>query len=33
MRRLLLTARRFGADPRIILSSATVSNPLDLATR
>ena len=33
MRRLLLTAHRFGADPRVILSSATVSNPLDLAAR
>jgi DEAD/DEAH box helicase domain-containing protein len=33
MRRLLLAARRCGADPRFILCSATVSNPLDLATR
>lgn len=33
LRRLLLTARSFGAEPRFILSSATVSNPLDLAAR
>ena len=33
LRRLLLTARRLGAEPQFILSSATVSNPLDLAAR
>lgn len=33
LRRLLLTARKYGAEPRMILSSATVSNPLDLAAR
>ena len=33
IRRLLLAARGLGADPRFILSSATVSNPLDLAAR
>jgi DEAD/DEAH box helicase domain-containing protein len=33
LRRLLLTARRQGAEPQFILSSATVSNPLDLAAR
>ena len=33
LRRLLLTARRSGASPQYILSSATVSNPLDLAVR
>ncbi|MBE3038246.1 MAG: DEAD/DEAH box helicase, partial [Chloroflexi bacterium] len=33
LRRLQLTARRSGASPQYILSSATVSNPLDLAVR
>jgi ATP-dependent helicase YprA (DUF1998 family) len=33
IRRLLLTVRRLGAEPQFILSSATVSNPMDLATR
>ena len=33
IRRLLFTAHRLGADPRFIISSATVNNPLDLASR
>ena len=33
IRRLLLQSWRLGAEPRFILSSATVSNPLNLATR
>lgn len=33
VRRLLLTARRNGSEPRFVLSSATIANPLDLATR
>ena len=33
LRRLLLAARRFGAQPQLVLCSATVSNPLDLAER
>ncbi len=33
IRRSLLTVRRLGAEPQFILSSATVSNPMDLATR
>lgn len=33
VRRLLITARRLGADPRFVISSATVNNPLDLAAR
>lgn len=33
MRRLLLQACRSGAEPQLILSSATVSNPMDIATR
>jgi DEAD/DEAH box helicase domain-containing protein len=33
VRRLLITARRYGAEPRCLISSATVSNPLDLAER
>ena len=33
VRRLLLTAQQFGANPQLILCSATVSNPLDLAVR
>jgi ATP-dependent helicase YprA (DUF1998 family) len=33
VRRLLITARRLGADPRFVISSATVNNPLDLASR
>jgi len=33
IRRLLLQARRLGSEPKFILSSATVSNPLALATR
>lgn len=33
MRRLLLQARRSGSEPQFILSSATVSNPMDLAVR
>ena len=32
IRRLLLTVRRMGQTPQFILSSATVSNPVDLAT-
>lgn len=33
IRQLLLTTRRYGIEPQFILSSATVSNPMDLATR
>lgn len=33
LRRLLIAAKRFGSEPQMILCSATVSNPLDLATR
>lgn len=33
VRRLLITARRLGSDPRFVISSATVNNPLDLASR
>lgn len=33
IRRLRYTARRLGADPRFVISSATVNNPLELAAR
>lgn len=33
VRRLVLTSKRYGSSPQFILSSATVSNPLDLASR
>lgn len=33
VRRLLITTRRLGSDPRFVISSATVNNPLDLASR
>jgi len=33
MRRLLITSRRLGSDPRFVISSATVNNPKDLAAR
>jgi DEAD/DEAH box helicase domain-containing protein len=33
VRRLLITARRLGSDPRFVISSATVNNPRDLAAR
>ena len=33
IRHLLLTTRKYGFDPQFILSSATVNNPMDLATR
>lgn len=33
IRRLLITARRLRSDPRFVISSATVNNPLDLASR
>ncbi|MEJ5197884.1 MAG: DEAD/DEAH box helicase, partial [Anaerolineae bacterium] len=33
IRRLVLASRRYGSSPQFILSSATVNNPLDLATR
>lgn len=33
LRRLLLTVRRGRADPQFVLSSATISDPLDLAVR
>ncbi len=33
VRRLLIAARRLDADPRLVISSATVTNPMDLAAR